>query len=148
MLCIVAAATGAVQGKASFPASPAGLDRARTWIAYRAGQQTALVVIEGIGSYGAGVADRVLAAGFSVAEPSTMASGDRRGVGKTDDIDAALIVRSVLSVDVDRLRRPRADGSRVAIRVLVVGREQMTCERTRTINALTALVRTAELDGM
>ncbi|MDV6278842.1 transposase, partial [Rhodococcus erythropolis] len=39
----------------------------------------------------------------------------------------------------------RADGSRVAMRVLVVAREQMTCERTRAINALTALVRTVEL---
>ena len=144
-LCVVAAVTGAVQDKTSFPASPAGLDRARTWITRRAGQQTALVVIEGIGSYGAGLSDRVLAAGFPVVEPSTMASGDRRGVGKTDDLDAARIARSVLSVDSDRLRRPRADGSRVAMRVLVVAREQMTCERTRTINALTALVRTVEL---
>lgn len=144
-LCVVAAATGAVQDKASFPASPAGLDRARTWIAHRAGQQAALVVIEGIGSYGAGLSDRVLAAGFPVAEPSVMGSADRRGVGKTDDLDAARIARSVLSVDIDRLRRPRADGSRVAMRVLVVAREQMTCERTRAVNALTALVRTVEL---
>ena len=143
--CVVAAATGAVQDKASFPASPAGLDRARTWIAHRAGQQAALVVIEGIGSYGAGLSDRVLAAGFPVAEPSVMGSADRRGVGKTDDLDAARIARSVLSVDIDRLRRPRADGSRVAMRVLVVAREQMTCERTRAVNALTALVRTVEL---
>lgn len=131
--------------QASFPASPAGLDRARTWIAHRAGQQAALVVIEGIGSYGAGLSDRVLTAGFPLAEPSVMGSADRRGVGKTDDLDAARIARSVLSVDIDRLRRPRADGSRVAMRVLVVAREQMTCERTRTINALTALVRTVEL---
>ncbi|MBF7737752.1 transposase, partial [Rhodococcus sp. FH8] len=93
----------------------------------------------------AGLSDRVLAAGFPVAEPSVMGSADRRGVGKTDDLDAARIARSVLSVDIDRLRRPRADGSRVAMRVLVVAREQMTCERTRTINALTALVRTVEL---
>ncbi|MBW0288486.1 transposase, partial [Rhodococcus sp. MH15] len=92
-----------------------------------------------------GLSDRVLAAGFPVAEPSVMGSADRRGVGKTDDLDAARIARSVLSVDIDRLRRPRADGSRVAMRVLVVAREQMTCERTRTINALTALVRTVEL---
>lgn len=144
-LCVVTATTGAVQDKASFPASPAGLERARTWIDHRAGQRPVLVVIEGIGSYGAGLSDRVLAAGFPVAEPSTMGSADRRGVGKTDDLDAACIARSVLSVDVDRLRRPRADGSRVAMRVLVVAREQMTCERTLAVNALTALVRTVEL---
>ncbi len=84
---------------------------------HRAGQQAALVVIEGIGSYGAGLSDRVLAAGLPVAEPSVMGSADRRGVGKTDDLDAARIARSVLSVDIDRLRRPRADGSRVAMRI-------------------------------
>ncbi|MDV6271751.1 hypothetical protein R3Q16_34765 [Rhodococcus globerulus] len=50
-----------------------------------------------------------------MAEPSVMGSADRRGVGKTDDLDAARIARSVLYVDVDRLRRPRADGSWVAI---------------------------------
>src|SRR3546814_13157573 len=81
-LCVVAAATGAVQDKASFPASPAGLDRARTWIAHRVGQQAALVVIEGIGSYGAGLSDRVLAAGFPVAAPPVMGSADRRGKRK------------------------------------------------------------------
>lgn len=42
------------------------------------------------------------------------------------------------------LHRPCADGSRAAMGVLVVVCEQMTCERTRTINALTALVRIAE----
>ena len=55
------------------------------------------------------------------------------------------IARSVLSIDLARLRTPRADGPRVAMRVLVVAREQMTCERTRAINALTALVRTVDL---
>ncbi|MDI9909615.1 transposase [Rhodococcus sp. IEGM 1406] len=109
------------------------------------GQQPSLVVVEGIGSYGAGLSDRVLLAGFPVAELSTMGSADRRGVGKTDDLDAARIARSVPSVDVDRLHRPRADGSRAAMRALVVAREQMTCERTRAVNSLTALVRTVEL---
>ncbi|WP_094275265.1 hypothetical protein [Rhodococcus sp. OK302] len=75
------------------------------------------MVIEGIGSYGAGLSDRVLVAGFSVVEPSAMASGDRRGVGKTDDLDAVRIASSVLPFDVDRLRQPRAAGSRVAMRI-------------------------------
>nr|WP_306453233.1 transposase [Rhodococcus sp. ACPA4] len=136
-LCVGAAATGAAEGQSKFSSKSAGLDRARTWIAHRAVQQAALVVIEGIGSYGAGLSCRVLAAGFPVAEPSVMGSADRRGVRKTDDLDAAHIARSVLSVDVDRLRRARADGSRVAMRVLVVAREQITCEQTRAVNALT-----------
>ncbi|MGZ4556141.1 MAG: hypothetical protein ACXVGA_02170 [Mycobacteriaceae bacterium] len=47
------------------------------------------------------------------------------------------------------LRAPRelpTEHARVVMRVLVVAREQMTCERTRTINALTALVRTFAAD--
>jgi transposase len=144
-LSVVTAATGAAVEGASFPASAAGLDRARTWITRRAGERATLVVIEGIGSYGAGLAERLLEAGLPVVEPSAMAAADRRGIGKTDELDAVRIAKSVLSVDVSRLRRPRADGPRVAMRVLVIAREQMTSERTRTINALTALVRTVDL---
>lgn len=144
-LSVVTATTGAAVDQARFPASAAGLDRARTWIMRRAGECATLVVIEGIGAYGAGLAERLLAAGMTVVEPSAMAAADRRGTGKTDELDAERIARSVLSVEVDRLRRPRADGPRVAMRVLVIAREQMTTERTRTVNTLTALVRTVEL---
>ncbi|MFI6169407.1 IS110 family transposase [Nocardia sp. NPDC051052] len=144
-LSVVATATGAALDQASFPASTAGLDRARTWITRRAGERATLVVIEGIGSYGAGLAERLLAAGVAVVEPSAMAAADQRGTGKTDALDAVRIARSVVSVDVGRLRRPRADGPRVAMRVLVIAREQMTSERTRAVTALTALVRTVEL---
>ena len=70
---------------------------------------------------------------------------DRRGIGKTDALDAVRIARSVLAVDTSRLRWPRATGPRVVLRVLVVAREQMVSERTRTINALTALLRTIDL---
>jgi transposase len=144
-LSVVTAATGAAIDRASFPASTAELDRAATWIRRRAGERATLVVVEGIGAYGAGLAERLLEAGMTVVEPSAMAAADRRGTGKTDELDAVRIARSVLSVDVDRLRRPRADGPRVAMRVLVIAREQMTAERTRTVNTLTALVRTVEL---
>lgn len=144
-LSMITTATGAVGDQASFPTTPAGLDRARTWITRRAGARPSLIVVEGIGSYGAGLTDRVLAAGLPVVEPAAMAAADRRGVGKTDALDAVRIARSVLSVDIDRLRRSRTDGPRVAMRVPIVAREQMTCERTGAINSLTALVRTVEL---
>jgi transposase len=72
-------------------------------------------------------------------------SAQRRGVGKTDALDAIRIARSVLAVDTSRLRWPRATGPRVVLRVLVVAREQMVSERTRAINALTALLRTIDL---
>ena len=74
-----------------------------------------------------------------------MPAAQRRGIGKTDALDAVRIARSVLAVDTSRLRWPRATGPRVVLRVLVVAREQMVAERTRTINALTALLRTIDL---
>lgn len=74
-----------------------------------------------------------------------MPAAPRRGVGKTDALDAVRIARSVLAVDTSRLRQPRATGQCVALRVLVVAREQMVAERTRMINALTALLRTVDL---
>ena len=80
-----------------------------------------------------------------VAEPSEMPASARRVVGKTDSLDAVRIARSVLAVDTSRLRWPRAAGQRVVLRVLVVAREQMVTERTRAINALTALLRTIDL---
>ena len=51
----------------------------------------------------------------------------------------------MLPVTVSELRTPCADGIRNALRILVVARESLTRERTATINALTALVRTEEL---
>ena len=128
-----------------FPNTPPGLDRALNWITQRIGEHSGLIVIEGVGSYGAGLAQRVGNAGLLVIEPSAMPAAQRRGVGKTDALDAVRIARSVLAVDTSRLRWPRATGPRVALRVLVVAREQMVAERTRAINALTALLRTIEL---
>ncbi|GGK63145.1 IS110 family transposase [Nocardia camponoti] len=72
-LSVVTAATGAALDQASFPASTAGLERAAAWVTRRTAEQAALVVIEGIGSYGAGLAERLLRAGMTVVEPSVTA---------------------------------------------------------------------------
>jgi transposase len=144
-LALVAASTGANLDEAVFPNTVSGWDRAWNWITHRIDEQSALVVIEGVGSYGAGLAERVSSGGLPVAESSAMPAAQRRGVGKTDALDAVRIARSVLAVDTSRLRRPRATGQRVALRILVVAREQMVAERTRMINALTALLRTINL---
>lgn len=144
-LALVVASTGAVIDQSVFANTPAALDRALTWIVHRIDGQSSLIVIEGVGSYGAGLADRVTARGLTVAEPSAMPAAQRRGVGKTDALDAVRIARSVLAVDTSRLRWPRATGPRVVLRVLVVAHEQMVAERTRSINALPALLRTIDL---
>lgn len=142
-IAVVDARTGAERHRSTFPTSPAGLARALTWIRRRSAGRV-LVVVEGVGSYGAQLADQLVAAGLEVCEPSPIPP--HHGQGKNDDLDSVRIARSVLGVDTGMLRRPRTDtGPRVALRVLVIAREEMTADRTRAINALTALLRTIDL---
>ena len=143
---VIAPATRAVGQEAQFPATAAGLSRAVAWAGRDAGSpDVALVVVEGIGSYGAGVARAFTAAGYRIVEGGAQSVGDRRGTGKSDALDAVRIARSVIGTDTAQLREPRAEGIRNALRILIISREMMTRERTATVNALTALVRTTDL---
>jgi transposase len=144
-VALIRCPTGAELAQARFPTSRAGLGRLAGWITRRAGDAAVLVVIEGAGSYGAVLCRRLQAAGWPVAEAPRLGAAQFRGVGKTDALDAARIGRAVLGLEVERLRIPRATGVREALRVLVVAREEMTAEKTRATNALTALVRTVDL---
>lgn len=144
---VLAGATGAVEDVATFPATRAGMDRALAWIGRRSGGDLdALVVIEGIGSYGAQLARTVAKAGYQVAEPAAIPKALRRSMGKSDELDAQLIARSVLPIATDRLRRPRlGQGDREAMRILLGARDQLNTERSQALGALTALVRTHDL---
>lgn len=146
-LAVIEASTGAKIDTRTFPTTSAGLARAVTWMGRRThGLADVLVAIEGIGSYGAGLAHACRGAGHRVVESFPTPARERRGRGKSDQIDAELIARSVLSVEVEQLRNPRHDtGIRAAIRVLISVRELINLERTRSINALTALLRTVDL---
>ncbi|WP_144018961.1 transposase, partial [Demequina sp. NBRC 110056] len=146
-LAAIEPTTGAVTDVATFPTTVKGLARALTWITRRTTTTTAtLVVIEGVGSYGAGLARMAGDGGFHVVEPHPTPKGLRAGRGKSDPIDAELIARSVLGVDTSRLRQPRTDqGERAALRILLAARDQLTGHRTTTINMLTALIRTTAL---
>jgi hypothetical protein len=96
-------------------------------------------VIEGAASYGAILAGTIASHGFPVAEAPRMDARKRRGVGKTDALDAHQIAISTLPLPVDKLRRPRLhDGIRQGVRILVTARGSMTKVRTRSINALNA----------
>lgn len=141
------AVTGELLTTETFPATPAGISRAVGWAGRRtAGDADTLWVIEGIGSYGARLAAAVRDAGYEVVEAPRMDARSRRGIGKSDPLDAAAIAAGVLPIDAERLRQPRADtGIRAALRVLVAARDQMTTERTEQINQLTALVRVIDL---
>jgi len=143
----VRAAAGQVVASAQFPVTAAGMARALAWAGRATGGDLGtLWVIEGIGSYGARLARMVADAGYPIAEAPAISARTRRGVGKSDQLDAGRTAAAALSMDVDELRRPRRDdGVPAALRVLLTAREHMTAERTATINALTALLRVADL---
>ena len=136
-------ATGGVVEHRTFPNSAAGLRRALTWIGNRTQDRTCLVVVEGTGSYGAQLTEHFTQGGIVVAEAPTIPAVRPRG--KDDVLDSARIGRAVLGLRLDQLCWPRAGGTRTAIRVLVSARDQMGTERTKTINSLTALVRSVDL---
>lgn len=111
---ILAANTGALLESRDFPATGAGINRAIDWVARRTGGNAdTLWVIEGAASFGAILAGTVATHGFPVAEAPRMDARKRRGVGKTDALDAHQIAVSTLPLPVDKLRRPRLhDGVR------------------------------------
>jgi transposase len=113
------------------------------WIRDRTQTRTCLVVVEGTGSYGAQLTEHFTQGGILVAEAPTVPAARRRG--KDDVLDSARIARAVLGLRLDQLCWPRAGGARTAIRVLVSARDQMSTERTKIINSLTALVRGVDL---
>lgn len=68
-----------------------------------------LRVIEGAASYGAILAVIVAAHGYPVAEAPRMDARNRRGVGKSDAMDAFRIAAAARPLRVEELRRPRPD---------------------------------------
>lgn len=143
----VLASTGQVIDTAQFPTTAAGMARAISWAGRRTGgDQTALWVIEGVASYGAGLAAACQQAGYEVVEAARMNARANRGVGKSDPLDAHRIAAAVLPLEHDQLSRPRmAEGTRAALRTLVSARDHMTRERTAASNALVALLRVVDL---
>lgn len=143
----ILAATGEAIDTQQFPTTTAGMNRAIAWAARRTdGDLDTLWVIEGVASYGAGLAAAVERTGYQVVEAARMDTRAHHAVGKSDPLDAARIAAAVLPLDIAQLRRPRmAEGVRAALRVLLAARDHMTGERTATINALTALLRVVDL---
>jgi len=63
-------------------------------------------VVEGTGSYGAILAERLELAGYRVVEAARVPAGGQRGVGKSDTLDAARITRAVLGLSEDNCALP------------------------------------------
>ena len=134
---------GGLLGVQEFPATPAGYARLLGWLG---GFGTVcLAGIEGTGSYGAGLARHVTAAGIRVVEVDRSDRQDRRRAGKSDPLDAVSAARAAQS---DRARgAPKGrDGAVEAIRTLRVAKRSARAERTQTINQARALILTGPED--
>jgi transposase len=134
---------GGLLGVREFPVSPAGYARLLGWLG---GFGTvALVGIEGTGSYGAGLARHVTAAGVRVVEVDRSDRQDRRRQGKSDPLDAVSAARAAQSGRARGAPKGR-DGAVEAIRALMVAKRSAAGERTRTINQARALILTGPDD--
>lgn len=131
--------TGAVLERLTVRSDPRGY---RRLIAFgRRHGEARLWAIEGTGSFGAGLTTALLAEGEHVVEVDRPKRPARRAGVKSDDIDAVRAARQALADE--GVAEPRCRGEREAIRVLLATRAQAIEFRTRTINALHALVTSA-----
>jgi transposase len=134
---------GGLLGVEEFPVTPAGYARLPGWLG---GFGTVgLVGIEGTGSYGAGLARHVTAAGIRVVEVDRSDRQDRRRQGKSDPLDAVSAARAAQSGRARGAPKGR-DGAVEAIRALMVAKRSARSERVQTINQARALVLTGPDD--
>ena len=96
--------------------------------------------IEGTGSYGAGLARFLAAAGVEVFECERPRRAERRR-GKSDLIDAALAARRLRCGE--PLSLPRGGGRREELRLLLLERRGAMQARNAALNQLTAVLVTA-----
>lgn len=113
------------------------------WIAEHAPGPRVIVGLAGTRSYGIGLAHAVQAAGLVVVEVERPKRSDRRR-GTSDPIDAHLAALHTLRLDAERLPTPRADGYRVAMRILLGARSELSTTRTRQVKRLRALLLTGD----
>jgi transposase len=120
-----------------------GLARLHRWAELLAGKR--VWAVEGTGSYGAGLARYLHAAGETVREVSRPDRRLRRDRGKSDPIDAEAAARAVLAEQT--LGIPKAgDGPAEALRQLRATRRAAVKARTQAANLLHALILTAPED--
>jgi transposase len=128
---------GGLLGVREFPATAAGYCGLRDWLGGFG--QVALVGIEGTGSYGAGLARHLAAAGIRVVEVDRADRQDRHRAGKSDPLDAVSAARAAQSGRAAGAPKGR-DGAVEAIRVLMVVKRSAGHERTQAINQARALI--------
>ena len=117
---------GGLLGVGEFPATPAGYAQLPGWLGGFG--PVCLAGIEGTGSYGAGLARHIAAAGIRVVEVDRADRQNRRRQDKSDPLDAVSAARPPSPAG--RLARPRADGAVGAIRALMVAKRSARARRT------------------
>jgi transposase len=134
---------GGLPGVEEFPVTPAGYARLLGWLG---GFGTvALAGIEGTGSYGAGLARHITAAGVRVVEVDRSDRQDRRRQGKSDPLDAVSAARAAQPGRARGAPKGR-DGAVEAIRALMVAKRSARSERTQTISQARSLIVTGPDD--
>ena len=123
-------------------ASAAGYRELQDWAEALAATGELVFVIEGAGSWGAGLGEHLQHVGHRVLEVERRRGRDRRA-GKSDRIDAIAAAKRVLTND--NVSTPRGRGILTAIRALVIARRSVVAERTRVLNQLQALTATAPI---
>ena len=133
--------TGRVLGSESFAAETAGYRRLVAWLRSRG--RLVRVGVEGTGSYGAGLARYLTAAGIEVVEVNRPNRQLRRQRGgKTDSVDAEAAARAAASGQATSVPKSGV-GPVECLRMLVVARRSATKARTQAANQIHALVTTA-----
>jgi transposase len=131
---------GRVLGSREFPTTRDGHRRLLGWL--RSHGELGKVGVEGTGSYGAGLARHLLAAGVEVIEVDRPNRQLRRRHGKSDQVDAEAAARAALSGTASGAPKSRA-GMVESIRVLRVARRSALRARTQASNQLHGLVAAA-----
>jgi transposase len=128
---------GGLLGVQEFPATATGYAQLLDWLG---GFGTiTLVGVEGTGSYGAGLARHLAAAGVRVVEVDRADRQDRHRAGKSDPLDAVSAARAAQSGRASGAPKGR-DGAVEAIRALMVAKRSARAERTQAINQARALI--------
>jgi transposase len=141
---VLDSATGRQLGTASFPTTPAGYADLLGWT--REHGTIDQIGVESTGSWGAGLARHLTAAGINVIEVDRPDRKARRHDGKSDPTDAVAAARATLSGRATVVPKSR-DGAVEAIRTLEIVYHAATLDRTRAINQFKALIVTAP-DGL
>jgi transposase len=131
---------GGLLAVAEFPATSGGHRRLLGWLA-GFGPVTR-VGVEGTGSYGAGLARYLRAAGVGVVEVDRPNRQARRRAGKSDPLDAIEAARAALSGRASGAAKTR-DGNVEAIRALVVAKRSARSTKIKTLNQIRHLSYTA-----